>query len=62
MTAVPDDEDELLAVWDSFYGESRILAIDTSESPAAVTDNDGVDDRSGESWFLGLGWAGDLFH
>ncbi len=32
------DGDELLAVWDSFYSESRIFTIDASNSPAVITD------------------------
>lgn len=37
MTGVPGSRSELLAVWDSFYSESRIFTIDTSETPAVVT-------------------------
>lgn len=38
MTSVPWNSKELLAVWDSFYSESRIFTIDVSEKPAVITD------------------------
>jgi DNA-binding beta-propeller fold protein YncE len=37
MVGVPGSNSELLAVWDSFYAESRIFTIDASEKPAVVT-------------------------
>jgi hypothetical protein len=37
MAAVPGRSRELLAVWDSYYGESRIFTIDASRSPARIT-------------------------
>ena len=37
MTAVPGTRNTLLAVWDSFYAESRIFTIDTSTTPAVIT-------------------------
>lgn len=37
MTGVPGRSDELLAVWDSYFSESRILSIDVSRSPALIT-------------------------
>jgi hypothetical protein len=37
MVAVPGRSRELLAVWDSQYGESRILSIDAARSPARIT-------------------------
>jgi len=39
MAAVPGTRDSLLAVWDSYYSESKILWIDASASPAIVTDD-----------------------
>ena len=38
MTSVPGQPDTLLAVWDSYYTESRIFRIDVSEKPAVITD------------------------
>jgi hypothetical protein len=32
------DEDRLLAVWDSYYDESRIFTIDVSSTPARIVD------------------------
>jgi hypothetical protein len=38
MTAVPGQPDSLLAVWDSYYAESRIFRIDVSDRPAMITE------------------------
>jgi DNA-binding beta-propeller fold protein YncE len=38
LVAVPGERDELLAVWDSYYSESRIFRIDASETPAVITE------------------------
>ncbi len=38
MVAVPGKKDTLLAVWDSYYSESRIFRIDASDKPAVITD------------------------
>jgi hypothetical protein len=38
MTAIPGQRDSLLAVWDSYYSQSRIFRIDVSEKPAVITD------------------------
>ncbi|MGF1510314.1 MAG: esterase-like activity of phytase family protein [Myxococcota bacterium] len=46
MTSVPHS-DELLAVWDSFYSESRIFSIDPTRSPARVTDSIVIQGGSG---------------
>lgn len=37
MTSVPGEEGRLLAVWDSYYAESRILQIDATVTPAVIT-------------------------
>lgn len=37
MVAVPGRSRELLAVWDSYYSESRVFSIDASRSPARIT-------------------------
>ncbi|MGD8340232.1 MAG: esterase-like activity of phytase family protein, partial [Gammaproteobacteria bacterium] len=37
LTNVPGSSHELLAVWDSFYDNSRVFTIDTSTTPARVT-------------------------
>jgi len=36
MVALPGRPDRLLAVWDSFYAESRIFHIDASREPAVI--------------------------
>lgn len=38
MTSIPGSQNELLAVWDSFYSTSKIFTLDTSREPALVTD------------------------
>ncbi|NVK43610.1 MAG: esterase-like activity of phytase family protein [Oceanospirillaceae bacterium] len=47
MTAVPGEKDQLLAVWDSFYSESRIFSIDTSAMPALITAATRIEGGSG---------------
>jgi hypothetical protein len=37
LSAVPGRSRELLAVWDSFFSESRIFHIDASQTPALIT-------------------------
>ncbi|MPZ21187.1 MAG: esterase-like activity of phytase family protein [Luteitalea sp.] len=37
MTSIPGRPDTILAVWDSYFSESRILAIDVSSKPAVIT-------------------------
>jgi hypothetical protein len=37
MTAIPGSSKELLAVWDSFYSQSKVFTLDVSEDPARVT-------------------------
>jgi hypothetical protein len=37
MFALPGSDDEMVAVWDSFYAESRIFHIDASQTPAVIT-------------------------
>ncbi|MCP5199138.1 MAG: esterase-like activity of phytase family protein [Gammaproteobacteria bacterium] len=39
MVAVPGRDDTLLAVWDSYYAESRVLRIDASDKPAVITES-----------------------
>jgi len=41
-------DDELLAVWDSYYGESRIFTIDVSQTPAVITDARTIQGSSGD--------------
>ncbi|WP_157633690.1 esterase-like activity of phytase family protein [Thioflavicoccus mobilis] len=38
MVAVPGERNTLLAVWDSYYSESRIVTIEVSDKPAVITD------------------------
>ncbi|HSO81980.1 esterase-like activity of phytase family protein [Thiocapsa sp.] len=38
LVAVPGEPNRLLAVWDSYYSESRIFGIDVSAKPAVITD------------------------
>jgi hypothetical protein len=47
LTDVPGSGNQLLAVWDSFYDNSRIFTIDTSTTPARVADALTIVDRSG---------------
>ena len=46
MTATSDDE--VLAVWDSYYSESRIFTIDVSQTPALITHAVTVQGGSGD--------------
>ncbi len=39
MTSAPGHPHSLLAVWDSYYSESRIFRIDVSEKPAVITES-----------------------
>ena len=39
LVAVPGEPDRLLAVWDGYYAESRVLTLDVSRTPAIVTDS-----------------------
>jgi hypothetical protein len=36
MTSIPGRDDSLLAVWDSYYSETRVLRLDVSEVPATI--------------------------
>ena len=45
MDTAPDGR--VLAVWDSFYSESRIFTIDTSQSPATIVDEVTITGGSG---------------
>jgi DNA-binding beta-propeller fold protein YncE len=47
MTAVPGRRDQLLAVWDSFYSDSRIFTIDVAAKPALVTNAITIEGGSG---------------
>lgn len=38
MVALPGGQRRMLAVWDSYYSESRIFTIDASDSPARIVD------------------------
>jgi DNA-binding beta-propeller fold protein YncE len=37
LAALPGQPRELLAVWDGFYSEARVLTIDASRAPAVIT-------------------------
>jgi DNA-binding beta-propeller fold protein YncE len=39
MVALPASGAKMLAVWDSYYSESRIFTIDASRKPALITDS-----------------------
>jgi hypothetical protein len=39
MVAVPDQPNTVLAVWDSYYSESRIFRIEVSAKPAVITES-----------------------
>ncbi|MCU0759654.1 MAG: esterase-like activity of phytase family protein [Steroidobacteraceae bacterium] len=38
MVALPGSRSRMLAVWDSYYSESRIFTIDAADSPARIVD------------------------
>jgi hypothetical protein len=46
MTAI--DDKSLLAVWDSYYSESRIFTIDVSQTPALITNAVTIQGGSGD--------------
>ena len=48
MTAIPDSNDKLLAVWDSYYGTSKVLTIDVGQQPALITDAFEIKGGSGD--------------
>jgi hypothetical protein len=48
MTSVPHRSDKLLAVWDSYYSESRIFTLDVSERPAVITGQITIEGGSGD--------------
>lgn len=48
LVAVPGRHDTLLAVWDSFYGESNIFTIDASRKPARITGARTIQGGSGD--------------
>ncbi len=39
MVAMPGQRNTLLAVWDSFFSESRVLTLDVSAQPAVITES-----------------------
>jgi hypothetical protein len=48
MVAVPNHDAALLAVWDSYYSESRIFRIDASKQPALITGSFPIQGGSGD--------------
>lgn len=48
MVAVPGARDTALAVWDSYYSVSKVFRIDTSASPAVITDAVSLSGGSGD--------------
>ncbi len=48
MTAMPGKRDRLLAVWDSYYAESRILSLDVSHTPALITSSMAITGGTGD--------------
>lgn len=38
LVSLPWSDSKLLAVWDGYYAESRILTLDVSETPAVITE------------------------
>ncbi len=48
MVGVPGQPNALLAVWDSFYSESRIFHLDVSAKPAMITDALTLEGGSGD--------------
>lgn len=59
LTSLPWSNDTLLAVWDGYYSESRILRIDTSEKPAVITDSIAITGGSGRYDPEGITYAPD---
>ncbi len=59
MTTAPGRKRELLAVWDSFYAESRVVTIDASRSPALITDSVALSGGSGDYDAEGIAIAPD---
>ena len=57
MTAI--DEEQVLAVWDSYYSESRIFTIDVSQTPALITNAVTVQGGSGDLDAEGIAIAPD---
>jgi hypothetical protein len=56
LAADPVKPGLLYAVNDSFYsGQPSIFTLDAAGNGFAVTDNDGVDDSSGETYFFPIG-------
>ncbi|GLY31309.1 esterase-like activity of phytase family protein [Kineosporia sp. NBRC 101731] len=49
LSAVPGQRDELVSVTDAGYSTTGILTIDTSKSPARITDRLGVTDAGGQA-------------
>lgn len=39
MTALPGGRPQMLAVWDSYFGESRIFRIDAAQEPARIVES-----------------------
>lgn len=48
MVAVPDHPATLLAVWDSFYSDSKVFRINASVTPALITDSFTLQGGSGD--------------
>lgn len=48
MVSVPGTDDEMVAVWDSFYAEARIFHIDASQTPAVITKETAVSGGAGD--------------
>lgn len=48
LSGVPGRPSELLAVWDSYYSESRILRIDVSRAPARIASSIPITGGSGD--------------
>jgi Esterase-like activity of phytase len=59
MTEIPGVYDQIKAVWDSYYSESRIFTIDVSHTPAVVTDALTITGASGALDPEGIAYAPD---
>lgn len=59
MDAVPGHHERIVAVWDSFFAESRILEIDVSRRPAVIRDSVAIQGGTGNYDPEGIAYAPD---
>lgn len=59
MTEIPGVHDQVQAIWDSFYSESRIFTVDVTRVPAVITDTLTITGGGGNYDPEGLAYAPD---